>query len=99
MAGRNASSPITAHEVENVAAASNEEQFHQEVVQRDPAVYQIEVACHEDRNIQGLCLERYTFPLISKIARLRQDQPGGDKERDLTHLLTSTRARSLDFVQ
>ena len=45
------------HEVEDVAAATNEEQLHDEVIQRDPFPEQVEVARDEDRNVESLSLE------------------------------------------
>lgn len=39
------------HEVENVTAAPNEEDFHQRVVYRDKSEKKVQVACHEYRYV------------------------------------------------
>lgn len=49
-----------AHEIQDVSAAPDEEDFHDEVVQGDPAIQKVEIAGHEDTNIEGLRFERYT---------------------------------------
>ena len=46
------------HEVEDVAAAGNEEDLHNGVVEGDVAGEQVEVARHEDGYIERLGLER-----------------------------------------
>jgi len=46
------------HEIENVTAASNEEDLHDKVVQRDPAEQEVDVAHEKDEDVERLCLER-----------------------------------------
>jgi hypothetical protein len=55
-----ASAPETVlHEVQDIAAARNEENLHEEVIQRDPAEGEVQIAGNEDKDIEGLCFEGY----------------------------------------
>jgi hypothetical protein len=61
-------SPETiAHNVKDVATACNEEQLHDEVVQRNPAEQQVEIARHENASIKGLCFEGYTWASVQLV--------------------------------
>jgi len=46
------------HEIEDVAAASDEDDFHDKVVHRDPAEEEVKVAHDEDEHVECLRLER-----------------------------------------
>lgn len=48
------------HEVEDVTTAANEENLHHEIVNRYPAEQQVDVACHEHKGVESLCLEGNT---------------------------------------
>lgn len=49
------------HEVEDIATAPNEENLHEEIVQRDPfAGKDVKVSGNENGDVERLCLERDT---------------------------------------
>lgn len=51
-------SKLDLHEVQNVAAAANEEELHAKVVQGDPlTIEHVKVASHENDDIKSLSLE------------------------------------------
>jgi hypothetical protein len=45
------------HEVKDVTTACNKKNLHEGIVQRDPSVEKIKVACDEDRDVESLRLE------------------------------------------
>jgi len=47
------------HKVEDVAAAGDEEQLHDGIVDRYIAEEQVEIACQKDPHVETLCFERY----------------------------------------
>jgi len=49
------------HEIDDICATSNEEDFHQGVVHGDIAEGEINVARYEDQGLQSLCLKRYSW--------------------------------------
>jgi hypothetical protein len=49
------------HEVQDVAAAADEEQLHEGVVEGDPfSKDEVKVSCYEDDRVENLCFERKT---------------------------------------
>ncbi len=61
------------HEVENVAAADNEEQLHHKVVYGDPAVQEVKITCDKNGDIECLSFERYAYARASiRVRRQRR---------------------------
>lgn len=49
------------HEVENIATAADEKQFHDRVVYRYVVEKKVKISCKEDTNVEGLCFKGYTY--------------------------------------
>ena len=81
------------HEVENIATAGDEEQFHDRVVHGYVVVKKVEISCNEDTNVEGLCFKGYTcFKNPNKSTEV--------PETGIAHgKLTSTWPCCLDFMQ
>jgi len=47
------------HEVENIAAAADEKQFHDRVVYGYEVEEKVKISCEEDANVEGLCFKGY----------------------------------------
>jgi len=47
------------HEVENIATAADEKQFHDRVVYGYDVEEKVEISCKEDTNVEGLCFKGY----------------------------------------
>lgn len=47
------------HEVENIATASDEKQFHDRVVYGYEMEEEVEISCKEDNNVECLRFKRY----------------------------------------
>lgn len=67
------------HEIEDVTAASNEEDLHDKIVQGDPAEEEVDVAHEKDEDVERLCLERNACKRCQcSPPRARRDAPRHD---------------------
>lgn len=83
------------HEVEDVAAAADEEQLHGEVVQGNPAPQKVQIPSDEYHDIQNLRFERDAWPGSSARSEntQRTRREGSETDLYMSALLVFSEAR------